>query len=619
MKIFHFKKNRQTSWFLRQNQGFSLLELLIVIIIAVIISTVTFINFPLFSARQSLQISAEEVAQTIREAQIYGVAIKSSGNVTTPFPYYGIYLGTASGDAGSPVYPNKITVFADLNNDGAYNVNSSSVCGAVGNECIREYVLENALKLRSVCYREVGATQDKGYSCGVESESGSSVVVRSATVLFKRPNIEPEIKVNTFSGITTLPVSYVRLLIESPDSGDTSQKVKSVYVSRVGQIAVNDVSRVAVSTGGITCPYIFSWDGKEYVYEHRGLALSGIGRTQSNVRMLHAIKAEGGTLDLRVFEDFDETHLDEIAIYAIDIPRESSAVVYPDTFGNFHTFKDPLQPTTCLLGNLSCVEDVSLLDSSSAYFGVVTEKKGSPTSSDVILTFETETMDAPAKLLLKLKMDDSLYEVFPNLYKATGPIVFKVMGNDILRRIFKVDETLEKLALKVEVLDVNNNWVSVGNEIPSDLKDPEELLFDLSEVALPQTVQIRLASLFRYNLDYAALDPSPNEVMVVQKKSPSTALYRGVAETQDVKDVVAQTDNERARISAGNAISFSFKDPEPNDNTKRFYASFFNGYYLQKTPKSFSTDFNLKTVVNAFRVLQDSSLAPSYFIDTYAH
>ena len=69
--------------------GFTLIEMLVVISIFLIMTGVILANFPAFRDKAALDLLAQEIAVTIRQAQVYGIGTREAGS---EFTSYGIYF-----------------------------------------------------------------------------------------------------------------------------------------------------------------------------------------------------------------------------------------------------------------------------------------------------------------------------------------------------------------------------------------------------------------------------------------------------------------------------------------------------------------------------------------------
>ncbi len=76
--------------------GFTIFEVVVVIGIMVIISSVILTTYPNFNDRVSTRRAAEEIASSVRQAQAYGLGVKESGTGSADFPGYGLYFQSAS-------------------------------------------------------------------------------------------------------------------------------------------------------------------------------------------------------------------------------------------------------------------------------------------------------------------------------------------------------------------------------------------------------------------------------------------------------------------------------------------------------------------------------------------
>ena len=138
--------------------GYSLVELLVVISIILTILFVVLFKYPLFSDQKTLQLYAQDISLTAREAQQYSLAGKE--NSENQFVNFGIFYTTTT---------QKITFFADANNDGIY---SSSPVDTI----LKEILVSPPISIQSV-------------------KDDTLADVSEFTVLYSRTSQEPEIKV----------------------------------------------------------------------------------------------------------------------------------------------------------------------------------------------------------------------------------------------------------------------------------------------------------------------------------------------------------------------------------------------------------------------------------------
>ncbi|MEQ1666552.1 MAG: type II secretion system protein [Bdellovibrionales bacterium] len=228
----HLNKNRHSI----VAKGFTLVELLVTLSVFTVVSAVTLANYPKFNNQTAITALAQQIAISIREAQVYGVAVKNSSTTASVvaqnvYPAYGIYFATttASTTYGSgtsySVFFDKVTgtgpapYFKPIGDD--YFTDLS--------ELVETVRIQNGNRIIGLC--------------GVElTPPGNTTCVPAywANVVFRRPNPDAIIKIvktNTLwpSGSPTLvEVSRLDITIRSRDQSLT--KVIQIYSS--GQINV---------------------------------------------------------------------------------------------------------------------------------------------------------------------------------------------------------------------------------------------------------------------------------------------------------------------------------------------------------------------------------------------
>jgi len=214
-------------------KGFSLPELIIVIAIFVIITTVALFNQGRLSSSVLLTNMAYEVGLAVREAQIYGIGVRStdaSGNFAGQF---GAHFDTNN--------DKQVIVFADMNNNGQYDA-------GVGDESRYVYEFDNRRgnRITAVCVGGPGV----GWSSG---PCNADVNQQSVDVLFKRPNPSNLVScADTSPGVCPSPLQSNRVYIVISDVEDLECRV--VIVEATGQIRVEDSTKGSCSAGASLTP-----------------------------------------------------------------------------------------------------------------------------------------------------------------------------------------------------------------------------------------------------------------------------------------------------------------------------------------------------------------------------
>ena len=194
--------------------GFTLVEMVVVVAIIVIMTGILLGNFPDFRDKVSLDLIAQEVAITIRQAQVFGSATRvSSESGVNEFPSYGVYFDPSEND--------NFVLFADLNNDNKYITGSG--CQTAGNECREQFFLPRGVEIVSI-------SSCDGTNCNPLS-AGSAL-----NVIFKRPFTDALF----FTG-KGVPLSFSSVKINIARPAKTCDQ-RSVVIWNTGHIYVEKQS-----------------------------------------------------------------------------------------------------------------------------------------------------------------------------------------------------------------------------------------------------------------------------------------------------------------------------------------------------------------------------------------
>lgn len=209
---------RTTYYVLRTNRAFSLIELIVVVAIITIITSVVLVNNGKYGGSVLLQNLAYDIALSIRQAQVYGISVRgfNSGDFSAG---YGMHFSI----------DDKIhyELFADKNGNGLFN--SSLVPSEDENVLPSPYVIGRGYSIVKLCA-----------PAGTNSSGCNSV--RQLDVMYKRPEPDAHISARNGSGGGDEQSCILhpnqcqesgRIVVESP-RGD----IKSIVVEATGQISV---------------------------------------------------------------------------------------------------------------------------------------------------------------------------------------------------------------------------------------------------------------------------------------------------------------------------------------------------------------------------------------------
>src|SRR6185503_3627706 len=137
-------------WFSRgsKRRGFTLIELIVVMSIMLILTSIFILRQQRFNSSTLLQSLAYSVALSVRQAQVYGTSIRESSigafdsaNESSAAKAYGVYF--SSGSTGSYI------LFADANNNGEYDTG----------EAVQVFTLNQGYAISKFCATTSGSVQ----------------------------------------------------------------------------------------------------------------------------------------------------------------------------------------------------------------------------------------------------------------------------------------------------------------------------------------------------------------------------------------------------------------------------------------------------------------------------
>ena len=199
---------------LSHSAGFTLAEMLTVVAVFVILTSVVLFNSRQFGEVILLENLAYDVAISVRQAQTYGLAVREAPGAGNSFDVaYGVHFSATD--------TTHFKLFADLDRDGVFDDPSGGSCIGVCDSVVEEYTVRRGNTISLVCASQSPSTQH----C---TTSPSPNNISSVDVTFNRPNPDALIaseRLNTYDSA----VIYVR----SP-----SALIRLVKIQSTGQISV---------------------------------------------------------------------------------------------------------------------------------------------------------------------------------------------------------------------------------------------------------------------------------------------------------------------------------------------------------------------------------------------
>jgi prepilin-type N-terminal cleavage/methylation domain-containing protein len=227
--MFRYLSNNKKSFAsdYRKQDGFTLIELMVVISIMAIMSGVAIFNYSDFRGHISLQNLSDDIALSVRKAQSYAVGVRGYNN---NFSGYGVHFNLDSKNNNPHSGSNKsFIIFANLNDDKRYHSNEEE-CGnpSKQNECLEELNITSADKISEIIIGLNGRAEIRN------TESGT------IDIFFNRPNPEPTFcyrdKYNNGVCDQDTSITYVKITVSNINN---AEKSKTVTIWNNGQISID--------------------------------------------------------------------------------------------------------------------------------------------------------------------------------------------------------------------------------------------------------------------------------------------------------------------------------------------------------------------------------------------
>ncbi len=200
--------------------GMTIIELVVTSGIVVLILTVVLSSYPRFRASSSLTATARELGLFIREAQVYGLAVKSFDKKGEDFPAYGVNIRK---DNTTGQIIQEIVLFGDVNASGIYE--NGDNCGGAVTECKKRLSLTGSEYIDKICVNPGGGLR------GGDQELEEFCGIDQLNISFKRP--DPEASIIT----TDINTRYngAKIYLRSKNR-ELESKVVRVWIT--GQISI---------------------------------------------------------------------------------------------------------------------------------------------------------------------------------------------------------------------------------------------------------------------------------------------------------------------------------------------------------------------------------------------
>jgi hypothetical protein len=366
------------------------------------------------------------------------------------------------------------------------------------------------------------------------------------------------------------------------------------------------------SSGGGSCPYIYSYDGTKYTLDYEAYSFSVSSLLENTTyETLENLRPVDGKLKLKLAEELPETsYTNYLRILSVDHPAGTR--VMPDQEGQMHTVRNAVPPVSCAdaqggdcLGLLSEADGDAWSDDLSE----ISISGLDDVHSEAVLEFPPSA-SADVKLVYRGKESGLITFLENELYKIAG-------GNNIETLIelsyytgmgttFDTDASM----LHFSVWD-GSEWVEQEAKYIGDARWSWSLA-PLS-VAPGEPIKVKVTRLIgAFPLDFVGIDYSADEEVALTELSP---VFAQDQDGRDVLGALLSDDDEYLEQEPGDVTYMEFSSqPEGLQNTKRSYVAEAGGYYVPDLPDK---PFNPLELLRVAGLADDEKALLEYLLPEY--
>lgn len=376
-----------------------------------------------------------------------------------------------------------------------------------------------------------------------------------------------------------VPLSAIqRIDLVEPDTGRTTGSyLLGGAAIGVGVFVLIYLIVLALKT---SCPFVYAYDGRQYHFVGEAYGGAIFQPLERNDYMpLPEIRPVQNQYQLKITNELKERQFTNLAELWV-VAHAPNTQVLLDQRGGVHTLTAPHSPSRVVsAGGQDCAPQLQAPDRNVFFFN---EELDETTANSLTLTFERPAQTRAAKLVLRAQNSLWLDYLYGEFARKFGSRYNEWALKQKTVPAAKINQWLldQQLLLKVYV-ETTHGWQltetipTVGPLAARDLLVP----LDLTDVAAGP-VRVRLEAGFMFwEVDYAALDCSPELPVTLEKCRPQSALdENGV----DQRDNLATDDSlylQQLRPGMEVTLRYQTKLAAPAAQTQRTVFLRTKGYY----------------------------------------
>ncbi len=349
-------------------------------------------------------------------------------------------------------------------------------------------------------------------------------------------------------------------------------------------------SNFNITTAGSSCPYIYAYNGRDYVLEAESFSTSISQALESRTfHLLPSLKAVGDELKVRISNERPETQLfNSIHLYAADMKEAASVVL--DTQNRLWATNHGSQPVFAKdHSGRDVVQQLSAKDGRYWESDLQNISVGSDFRDKLELEFEIPSGTTDFLLIVDAINTDLITEVYRSVGGILGDealLFYQALENDPeLRR--QLEEWVQESSLLVEVF-AENRWNEVGSLLPEANVAPFRRALRLKGLDTSSgSLKVRLSSMTDvWRLDAVTADYSEGEPLEMHPL-PMARVFASNGEGEDeLKSKLLNSDRQYALMYPPEYMDITFDGSVTSGMQRPAYVIAAGGFMYEWFPNT---------------------------------
>ncbi|SMC00302.1 hypothetical protein SAMN00120144_1732 [Hymenobacter roseosalivarius DSM 11622] len=331
-----------------------------------------------------------------------------------------------------------------------------------------------------------------------------------------------------------------------------------------------------------SCPFVYVHNGEQYQFVGEAYGGAIFAPSERDDYMpLPDIQVTEGQFQVKITNELRERQYTNVAELWVAHHADNVQVLL-DKVGNAHTIARPQVPTNVVsMGGVNYTTQLAATDHKAFLFN---EAAPGATQNSVVLSFANPTQSKTGKLVLHAQNSLWLDYLYGEFTKKFGDAYNKwaLTQKDVPAKELNQWSLDQGIPLKISLKTANgwqliDNIPTVGPLASRDLVIP----FTLPEGLASQPVQVKVETGFMFwELDYAAVDFSPNQPVRLEKSPPETACDE-IGRNQ--RQVLSKVDTDYLQqLHPGTEVTLTYRATPPAASQPAQHRTAFlhtRGYY----------------------------------------